>query len=300
MKIKTPNDQVILLPREVLGHLKDASGPELKVFLYLYAWKEAQTPEMAAQLGISPSEVEAAVAFWRGTGLFETDDSAPKKPLPASTSLFKSYDSQTISTHLNGNKAFRACCDLVAEKLGKQLTKNDYSSLLYLCDYVNLPPEVVSGITEYCVSRGKTSMQYLMKTALSMYEKDGIDTYEKLEKYLAHLEQIRSVEEQVRRMCGFGERELSPKERELLKRWFREWDLSMELVRLSYEKTVDSLGKVSLSYMNSILKRWYENGLTTPEDVSARDSKPENGSAAGYTDSDEFYAAALKAGFHED
>lgn len=300
MKIKTPNDEVILLPREVLGRVKEATGAELKVLLYLYAWKEAQTPEMASQLGVSPAEVEAAVAFWRGAGLFEADDSPEKKPVPASTSLFKNYDSRTISEHLDGDKAFRACCELVAEKLGKQLTKNDYSSLLYLCDYVGLPPEVVSGITEYCVSRGKSSMQYLMKTALSMYEKDGVDTYEKLEKYLARMEQIHTGMEQVRRLCGFGTRELTTKESEILGRWFGEWDLRMDLVRLAYEKTVDTLGKVSLSYMNAMLKRWYENGLLTPEDVAARDRKPEDGSAAGYTDSDEFFEAALKAGFQEE
>lgn len=299
MKIKTPNDEVILLPREVLSRVKEASAAELKVLLYLYAWKEAETPEMASQLGISPSEVETAVAFWRGAELFETDDSAPKKALPASTSLFKNYDSRTISTHLDTDKAFRACCDLVAEKLGKQLTKNDYSSLLYLCDYVGLPPEVVSGITEYCVSRGKTSMQYLMKTAFSMYEKEGIDTYEKLEKHLAHLELVHTGVEQVRRLCGFGERELTTRESEILNRWFGEWNLRMELVRLSYEKTVDTLGKISLSYMNAMLKRWYENGFETPEDVASRDRKADEESAAGYTDSDEFFEAALKAGFRE-
>lgn len=299
MKIKTPNEELILLPREILPRLKDATGAELKVLLYLYAWKEAQTPEMASQLGIFPSEVESAVAFWRGAGLFEADDSAPKKAVPASTSLFKNYDSRTITTYLDENEAFRACCSLVAEKLGKQLTKNDYSSLLYLCDYVGLPPEVVSGITEYCVSRGKSSMQYLMKTALSMYEKDGIDSYGKLEAYLAHLEQMRTGVEQVRRLCGFGERELTTKESTILNRWFGEWDLRMELIRLSYEKTVDTLGKVSLSYMNAMLKRWYENGFETPEDVAERDRKPEETSTAGYTDSDAFFEAALQAGFQE-
>lgn len=299
MKIKTPQDEVILLPREVLPRLREASGTELKVFIYLYAWKEAQPAELASQLGITPADAEAAIAFWRGAGLFETDDSTAKKPLPASTSLFKNYDSETIASYRDAHAEFRACCDLVSEKLGKQLTKNDYSSLLYLCDYVGLPPEVVSGVTEYCVTRGKTSMQYLMKTALSMYEKDGIDTYEKFERHMAHLEQIRTGAEQVRRMCGFGARELTTKESDILNRWFGEWNLSMELIRLSYEKTVDTLGKVSLSYMNAMLKRWYENGFETPEDVAARDRKQDEGSAAGYTDSDEFFEAALKAGFEE-
>ena len=40
MKIKTPSDNLILLPMEVLPRVKNASATELKVLLYLYAKKE--------------------------------------------------------------------------------------------------------------------------------------------------------------------------------------------------------------------------------------------------------------------
>ncbi len=303
MNIKTPGDGLILLPREVLSRLKGASAAELKVLLYLYAWKQADAKEMASQLGISPAEAEAAVAFWRGAGIVEPDeDAGPKKPVPASTSLFRNYDTETIVAYQKQHDTFRVCCDLVGEKLGKQLTKNDYSSLLYLCDYVGLPPEMVSGVAEYCVSRGKRSMQYLMKAALAMYEQDGVDSYEKFERHMAHLEQVDAGVERVRRLCGFGDRELTAKEDTILKRWFGEWGLQDDLVRLAFEKTVDTLGKVSLSYMNAMLKRWYESGLTTPAEVAEKDKKPSSvggESAAGYGDGDAFFEAALKAGFQE-
>lgn len=300
MKIRIPADELIVLPGGVREKLREASAPELKVLIYLYAKKEAETPEIASALGIPPGEVEAAFAFWRGAGLIEPDDSGPKKAVPSTGSLYKSYDSHTISEFLL-KEDFRTCCDIVGEKLGKQLTKNDYSSLVYLCDYVGLPPEMISGLAEYCVAREKRSMQYLVRTALAMYEQDGVDTYEKFERHLARLEQIGSSVEKVRRLCGFGDRELTAKEKNLLDRWFGEWELKYELVRLAYEKTVDSLGKVSLSYMNGMLKRWYESGWTTPEEVGAKDKKPGNGdgSEAGYGDGDAFFEAALKAGMAE-
>lgn len=306
MQIKNPGSNLILLPRDVLSRLKQATAAELKVLLYAYAWHQADAKEIAMQTGITPPEAEAAIAFWRGAGIFEPDDTPEKKPLPPSTSLYKSYDSQTIASYRDAHAEFRACCDLVGEKLGKQLTKNDLSSLLYLCDYVGLPPEVISGIAEFCVSRrGKRSMQYIMKTALSMYEQQGIDSYEAFEAYVTRLEQLDSDIEQVRRLCGFGDRALTSKESELLNCWFREWALSQELVHLAFERTVDTLGKVSLSYMNAMLKRWHEQGCLTAAEVAEKDRKPDptnkNATAgvAGYGDRDEFFEAALKAGFEE-
>lgn len=298
MKIKTPADELIVLPAEIKDKLKTATLPELKVILYLYAEKEADAAALSSALGITPGEAEAAMAFWRGAGLLTEDDAASKKKVP-SESPYRNYDSYTIAEKLKEER-FRLCTEIASEKLGKQLTKPELNSLVYLYDYVNLPPEMISGVVEYCVSKGKCSMNYIFRTAVSMYEKDGIDTYEKFEKYLAHLEKVGSDVEKVRRLCGFGDRELTTKESTFLERWFGEWELSYDLVHLSYEKTVDALGKVQFSYMNAMLKRWYEEGCLTPEDVSKKDVKPEkDGSVAGYGDSDAFFEAALKKGLEE-
>ena len=289
---------MILLPMEVLPRLRTATAAELKVLLYLYAREEADSTELAQQLGITPSEAEMAMSFWRGAGLMQEDDSAPKKAVPPSTSLFKSYDSQTIASYRDNDVSFRACCDVVAETFGTAvLNKNELSSLLYLYNYVGLPGEVISGVAAYCKSRGKTSMQYLMKTALTMYEDEGVDTYEKFETYMAVMEKRKSDLSALKSMMGFGDRELSKKESEFFTRWLTTWGMSMELIRHAYETTVDNIHKVNLSYMEKVLERWYDSGFTTVEDVLTKDARPSDRGESSYGDGDEFFEAALKAGF---
>lgn len=300
MRIITPETELICLPKSVLNQLKTAKDTELKVLLYLFARKEAETAEICSDLGIRPGDAEAAIAFWRGAGVFLDDERSPQKPVASPSSLFKSYDSETIHDKLESDPKFKTCCELVGEKLGKELTKNDYSSLVYLADYVGLPPEMIVGVAEYGVARGKHSMQYLMTTALKMYQEDGIDTNEKFEKHMAHLEELHSVFGRFRQMCGFGDRDLTTKETEYLTRWFDEWNLPFEVVRLGYEKTVDNTGKIKMPYMNTILKNWYENGWMTEESVKAGDKKDQMTGAAGYEDRSSFYEAALKKGYVEE
>lgn len=299
MRIITPETELICLPKSVLNQLKSATEAEVKVLLYLFARKEAETAEICRDLGIRPGDAEAAVAFWRGAGIFQDDTSKPKKHVAPPSSLFKSYDSDTIREKLD-NPDFKQCCDLVGEKLGKQLNKNDYSSLVYLADYVGLPPEMIGGVAALAVERGKPSMQYLMTTALRMYQEDGIDSYEKFEKHLAHLEERKSIDNRFRKMCGFGDRELTTKEAGFLNCWFDEWGMPFEVVRLAYEKTVDNTGKIKMGYMNTILKGWFENGWMTEESVKANAKKDNLTGAAGYGDRSAFYEAALRKGFEED
>ena len=299
MRILTPDADLICLPKSVLNHLKTASETELKVLLFLFARKDAETAEVCNALGVRPAEVDAAVAFWRGAGIIRDDESSPKKPIAAPSSLFKSYDSETIQEKLQDQR-FKTCCELVAERLEKELTKNDYSSLVYLYDYVGLPPEMIAGVAAYAAANGKRSMQYLMTTALKMYQDDGIDTYEKFEQYMARKEQLHSSIGRFKQLCGFGDRALTTKETEYLTRWFEEWAFPFEVIRLAYEKSVDNLGKIRLPYMNTILKAWYEQGWMTEESVKANAKKEQTTGAAGYEDSSSFYEAALKAGFQEE
>ena len=53
--------------------------------------------------------------------------------------------------------------------------------------------------------------------------------------------------------CGFGDRE----------------------IRLEYEKTCMNTGGLNWAYLNSILKSWHEQGLTTLERIEAGDRPPE-------------------------
>ncbi|PKM62824.1 MAG: hypothetical protein CVU97_03260 [Firmicutes bacterium HGW-Firmicutes-21] len=289
-KINVPNNDFIILPRAVEKLLKNAGAAELKVLLHLFASGEYTTGEAARELGLSVSEVESAVAFWRGAGILELSSVKDTKKSNTAVSLYQTYDSDILSAAVEKDSDFKSVCDMVGDLLNRLLNKNDYNSLYYLYDYVRLPADFICGVAELCTQGKKFSMQYMMKTALGLCD-DGIDSYEKLEEYLARREKSATSTGMLRKLCGMGDRELSPKESEFVNRWFLQWNIPFELVKLAYEKTVDATGKVQFSYMNSILKSWYESGFKTAEDVRAGDKKE---AVESSFDTDEFFEAAVK------
>ncbi len=297
MAIKTPKDGLILLPKsETLSGIKNASAEELKLLIYMFAEPEAGLSDAARELNMTVAQAEAAFAFWRGAGLFQ-DAEAPKKRVASDTSSYRNYDSATLSQAMQTNEDFSLVCRVAGDGLQKQLTKNDYSSLFYLFDFVGIPAPVICGVIEMCCGMEKRSLQYIFKKAIALYE-EGIDTYDKFEAYLVKREAINSNIGKLRKLCGMGDRALTPKETKLFDCWFGDWKFPFETVQLAYEKTVDTTGKLSMTYMNGILRRWQESGFETVEDVT----KGEAGRSVGVDssfESDEFISAALKRGFND-
>ncbi len=296
MAIKTPIDSIILLPRDILPHIKSASAEELKILIYLFAHPEANIVDAARETGVTVAKAESAVSFWRGAGVF-AEAEAKKKAVAQDTSVYRNYDSATLSKAYETNSDFALICQLASEKLEKQLTKNDMSSLFYLYDFASLPAPLICAIIEDCCANGKKSPQYVFKRALGLYE-DGIDDYNKFEQYLAKRELLNSNIGKLRRLCGLGERALSSKESKTFERWFTEWAFPFETVELAYEKTVDAKGSFSVAYINGILQRWHDSGFVTADDVKNGDIKKTAGTDSSL-ESDEFIEAALTRGFED-
>ncbi|MBQ4317042.1 MAG: DnaD domain protein [Clostridia bacterium] len=296
MAIKTPNDSIILLPKEILSRLKSASAEELKTLIYYFAEPETNVSDAARETGLTVAQVESAVAFWRGAGVF-TDSEGKKKNVASDTSAYRNYDSDTLSAAIENDNDFSLVCRVAGDCLQKQLTKNDYSSLFYLYDFVRLPAPVICGIIADCCSNEKRSLQYIFKKAVGLYE-DGIDTYDKFEAYLARREAINSNIGKLRRLCGMGDRELTSKEKKLFDTWFGEWAFSFDMVELAYGKTIDTTGKLSTTYMNGILRRWHESGFATVDDVKNGDASRPTGNDSSF-EVDEFIEAALSRGFDD-
>ncbi|MGN1106935.1 MAG: DnaD domain-containing protein, partial [Huintestinicola sp.] len=50
-------------------------------------------------------------------------------------------------------------------------------------------------------------------------------------------------------------------------------DVTVDMVELAYDKTVDGIGKVSFNYMDKILRKWHENGITSAGEAEAFDER---------------------------
>ncbi len=296
-RIKIPGDNLILLPKDVLPIIKNASAEELRILLYFFAEPDASIADGARETGMTIAQAQAAASFWRGAGIF-ADADKPKNRVTADTSPYRNYDSETLSNAVEQYADFAMIRDLAMEKLEKPvLTRNDLSSLFYLYDFAGIPAPVICGVIEDCVSNGKKNIQYIYKTALSLQE-EGIDTYDKFEAYLTRKAEINSNIGRLRKLCGMGDRALTSKEKKLFDCWFGDWKMPFDVIELAYEKTIDSTGKLSTTYMNGILRRWHESGFETIEDIKKGEASRTPGTDSSFA-GDEFIEAALSRGFDD-
>ena len=71
-------------------------------------------------------------------------------------------------------------------------------------------------------------------------------------------------------MLSIGNRNLSPKEKELLTKWSKDYGYFTEIVTFAYNICVENTNKVSLSYIDKVLTRWYEAGCRTVTECRAK------------------------------
>lgn len=290
-------DEYFIVPKKIMNCIRGMNSAELKLFLYLCENKSCSVAEANEALGLTAEEYEAALSYLRGARIFEVSSSreeeAPKKKM-STASLIQSYDGELIADALEKNKEFKFVAEVAAGCLGKaNLNRNDLNSLYNLFDYVGLEGQFICGVIHYCASKGKTSMQYIMKTALSMAD-SGINTYEQLEAFLKKKEEANTEISKFKSLCGFGNRALSTKEEKFVSRWFEEMCYSFEVVKLAYEITVDKLHEVNFNYMGKILETWFASGYRSVEDIKNGTKKPTPKGTADSFNVDDFVAAALK------
>lgn len=91
------------------------------------------------------------------------------------------------------------------------------------------------------------------------------------------------MQSKCKKMFGL-ERELSQTEAGYIGKWVSELSMSEAMIRNAYERTISNTGKISMPYMNTILKSWYEKGIKTVSQIAEKESAPQKGraSSSGY------------------
>lgn len=292
MKI-SKND--VSLPDKLLEYVVNMSpeeSGELRVLVYILAGSgDADTAEIAENLGMAETDVVAAVSFWRGMGLVNTGkkvdiktkkaESYEKKPELSGSDRdtdTRTYTGEEIAQILEKKPEVASLLDFAQSRLERVFSPSDTAKLVYLEDYILMTPPMIMKIIDYCVDMDKKSMRYVEKTALSIYD-EGIETYAALEEYFEKKKRAKSNEGLVRSIMGIGERNFTAAEKSHISRWFDEYRSSEELIALAYDKTIASISKPSVPYMSKLLQRWHENGYRNVQDVkNAVPSAKTNGS----------------------
>ncbi|MBR4726829.1 MAG: DnaD domain protein, partial [Clostridia bacterium] len=237
-------------------------------------------------LKIDPADADDYLQYWVLTGVLLTDGAAPAlmqaapeapapaapapKPAPQRHALPKPEkpSSAEIAARLEEAPELAELVREAQRMLGKTIGYNGLCTLLDLHDHYGLPTEVLFMLIEYCVSVGKTNYSYLASVGADWGERE-IDTLERAAEQIEALRSANSLWSGIARAAGLKNPRPTAKQAEFLRLWQSEWGFDEAMILRAYEEMAERTGKLSFSYMDKILQRWHNEGLSTPEAVEA-------------------------------
>lgn len=268
------NMDFVPVPKDFIEHIMPpANAAYVKVYLYAMLLavegRSVKTAEIAKKLGLIESDVVNALKYWNEKGVMSgTGDSVIIKR-SADEELSTASDRKSIddiTAIIEGDETLSALCSVAQEILGKTLGNNDIETLYWFYDRLGLSPEVIAMLLEYCASIGKRSMRYIEKVAIT-WQENNITTIDTAQAYISRMNDNNNYMSSLRKLFGITDRGLSKTERLYIESWRDELDMSEDMVALAYEYSIMAIGKLSFPYINTILKRWAEQGIRTIPDA---------------------------------
>lgn len=305
---------VAVLPAAVIAHIDKATKRDIRVLLELslqplaqLEWQDA-VAAIAARTALPSADVEAAVSFWRGTGILAAEEgdvqSAPVAAAPAAEATqprviadkgLPSYSTEELAGILDRRSELAQLINDAQQAFGKVFNTNEVSIIAGLADYLGLDAEYILLLLTHCRNMEKKSLRYVEKMAITLHD-EGVHGARNLEERLQRIEMMAKATGRIRAMFGITSRALTAKEKQILEGWICTMQYDDEVIRRAYETTVDAIGEPKVSYANKILERWYADGLRTAEEVDnamAEYRRKKAGDGSSF-DVDDFFGAALE------
>ncbi len=202
------------------------------------------------------------------TGEVQSEQS--KAPVPKRREHIR-YSHDECSAILTSKPELSQMLAVLEGLMQKQLNFTELSVFVTLVEYYGLPSGCVAMLVEYCRSIGKGSISYIEQTGIG-WSNESIDTIEKADAKIKRLTMLRTAWNKVRTALDIAERKPSAKEEQFCDRWINELGLNIDLVKLAFDRCIDSKGKTSFSYMNGILTRWHGKGILTVEQAQKEEA----------------------------
>ena len=254
--------------RKLLGA---ASGDAALLYLYLQAGGRLASAQK--ELRMEAYQLETAAASLRQMGLLPEREPTVLRPaeLPR-------YSQEDVTKNL-AEGGFSPLVGEVQRRLGRVLSTEELKTLLAIYDYLRLPPEVISILITYCISKARArgvsrspSLRAIEKEAYRWADA-GIDTLEAAAAYMQAALERQSRIGRLRNVLQLDGRALTAPEERYLTSWL-DMGFGEAEIQLAYEKTCLNTGGLKWPYLNSILRSWCEQGLLTVEQIRARDQAP--------------------------
>lgn len=158
----------------------------------------------------------------------------------------------------------------IAEQyMGNPLSRNDCEIFAWMYDKLKMDAGLLEYLVEYCVTNGHRSTRYMEAVAIDWHRKK-IFTVEQARIYTPlHDKNIYAV----MKALGLQGRQPAPGEQQIIDGWFRKYGLSQDLVVEACNRTMVSIHEPNLNYVESILSRWKDAGVSSLEQLQVLDNE---------------------------
>lgn len=288
------------LPMEFINkYMISANATYVKVYLYGLAKcyegaEDVSNAAIAEALDILETDVSKAWRYWKKVGLIHNDgkgiivfdavataekkeektEASPKEE-KAHTEKTKQSSIKDIAKAMDINPEMKETVKMAEQLLKKTLSVREITSLYNFMQWYSMTREMVLVLLEYCVTVDKTNFAYIEKVAAGWSER-GINTLDSATKELNRAVKVVRMQNKCKKMFGI-ERDLTQTENGYIAKWVSELSMSEAMIRNAYERTVNNTGKISMPYMNTILRKWYEKGIKTVSQIAEKEGTPQKG-----------------------
>lgn len=274
-------------------NLRLASAVQLKAILYLFRHQmmgeNVTCQDIADATGFDRDDIVDAMIFWQDRGITVKDteetiaftpivskkDKAPepkaKKEKVKEEKIIEVIPvtkptHEQIAARCQECEEFRYLFEEAHLKLNKTIGYDGQATLIMLHDSYGLPIEVILMLIEYAKIKGKTGFAYLANLG-RIWAENEIDTLEAAEAYIEEQTGIDSVWKEFKELSGVKNQNPTTKQRNYFNTWKKEYGFDVDMIFKAYEISVENTEKMSLQYMDKILKGWHDNGARTPMDA---------------------------------
>lgn len=183
----------------------------------------------------------------------------------------KLYTPEQVS-RLADQEDFTQLLYISQKYMNKVFTPRECEVFAYLYDALRMPAELLEYLVEYCVQGGHYSIRYLESVALNWHEK-GISTVDMAKEYTATFSKEGFA---VMKAFGISDRRPGDSEQAMIRKWFREYGFTKDIVLEACGRTLKAIHKPSFSYADKILSDWKKGGVRVLADVGKLDEKRDN------------------------
>lgn len=280
-------------------YMADANGSYLKVYLYIQSFlsqnRDFSLSEIADRMDYAEKDILRALRYWEKKGILEfasdkdgnitslylrdlteDDDTAatvPAAPVsPAASNTPAGGPSAPVpAMPEHPNHSLENLIRGIEDRLGRPIGSRDELGLVsFLREELGFPEDLILHLYQYCVeqtgnTRGKGLNRYIETVAIN-WNRDGITCLADLMRINAPYEEAAGLFRQIFSLHD----PVNSSQRAYLNKWSGEWGMPLPVMEEAFRRAADN-GTASCRYIDAILKRWHEAGVTSAADIECLD-----------------------------